>query len=163
MSADDRDRPVRWLGVDLGDKRTGLAVGDVASGLASPAGVIERLGPDDLAAAVARAATEHDAGGVVVGLPLNMDGSEGPRAKLARAFGGRLTARGVAVVELFDERLTSADADWAMAGSGLTHKQKKARRDALAAAALLRDFLAHERRADRPDAEQSTDQEVSQE
>jgi putative Holliday junction resolvase len=75
-----------------------------------------------------------------------MDGTEGPRAKSARAFADRLQATTARVVHTFDERLTSAAADdvfteRARAGVRLTHGQKKARRDALAAAALLRSFL----------------------
>ena len=80
---------------------------------------------------------------MVVVLPLNMDGTEGPQAIKARAFAERLGQRLEGLpVHVFDERLTSAEADELMAQSGLTHKQKKALRDALAAAEILRDFLA---------------------
>jgi putative Holliday junction resolvase len=122
-------------------------VGDEASGIVSPAGVIERPVEQEaaLVAEIERAAKGHDAEALVVGLPLNMDGSEGPRATLARALGERIGAAASLPVHFFDERLTSVDADWAMSQSGLTHKQKKARRDALAAAAILRDFLASRR------------------
>lgn len=143
---------MRVLAIDLGDKRTGLAVGDRASGIVTPAGVLEvpltlRDG-QALLDALARAADEHlppQAGGaptLVVGLPLNMDGSEGPRARLVRAFALRVAERTGRGVDFQDERLTTRDADWAMARSGLTRQQKKSRRDALAAAALLRDYLA---------------------
>jgi putative Holliday junction resolvase len=70
-----------------------------------------------------------------------MDGTEGPRARLTRAFGDSIAEQGGRKVHFHDERLTSAAADWSMAMSGLTHKQKKARRDALAAAAMLQGFL----------------------
>lgn len=70
-----------------------------------------------------------------------MDGSEGQRAKLVRAWADRIAARTGWPVELFDERLTSSAADAKMARSGLTHKQKKERRDAIAAAAILQGFL----------------------
>jgi putative Holliday junction resolvase len=79
---------------------------------------------------------------LVVGLPMNMDGTEGKAAAKARAFGAALAQRTGRAVQFQDERLTSADADWSMARSGMTHKEKKQRRDALAAAAILRDFLA---------------------
>ena len=78
---------------------------------------------------------------LVLGLPMNMDGTEGKAATKARAFGAALTQRTGRAVHFQDERLTSADADWSMARSGMTHKEKKQRRDALAAAAILRDFL----------------------
>ena len=80
---------------------------------------------------------------IVLGLPLNMDGTEGPQAKLAREFGEQLHKRCGLEVHYHDERLTSFAADQQMAGSGRTHKQKKRLRDALAAAEILRDFLAH--------------------
>ena len=73
---------------------------------------------------------------------LNMDGTEGPRSKSVRAFAERLRDRTGRVVHLADERLSTADADWSLARSGLTHKQKKQRRDAVAAAGILGEFLA---------------------
>ncbi|MBL8764448.1 MAG: Holliday junction resolvase RuvX [Phycisphaerae bacterium] len=137
---------MRYLAVDLGDARTGLALGDDATRIVSPRGVLEipiaRAAGNALLDAVRRAFVESGAGGIVMGLPLNMDGSEGPRAKGVRAFASRLAERCPVPIELHDERLTTAAADWAMARSGLTHGQKKTRRDALAAAELLRDFLS---------------------
>jgi len=140
-------RARRWLALDLGDKRTGVAVGDEESRIASPVDVIELpmaegARGEALLRAVALAAREHAADGIVVGLPLNMDdASEGPQAKKVRAFGARIEAVSGLAVRYQDERLTSAQADWRMAQSGLTHKQKKSRRDALAAAAVLEEFL----------------------
>lgn len=84
---------------------------------------------------------KREQGELVMGLPLNMDGTEGKRAKIVRSFGDRLALRTGRTVHMQDERLTSAEANWQMAGSGMTHKQKKEKRDALAAAAILRDFL----------------------
>ncbi|MDX2148963.1 MAG: Holliday junction resolvase RuvX [Planctomycetota bacterium] len=140
---------MRFLAIDLGDKRTGLAVADdrASPDLAAPLDVLEiplaRRDGVELIEALARAA--HDQLGaqdaIVLGLPLNMDGSEGPRAKNARAFAARLESRVKRTVFLFDERLTSVQAEWSLARSGFTHDQKKRRRDAIAAAALLRAFL----------------------
>lgn len=144
---------MRYLCVDLGDKRTGLAVGDRETGTVLPLDVVEvpirqREG-DALVEAIQKAVAEQFSPyaqvELVFGLPLNMqDGTEGPRAKLVRAFAERLGAKlqPRRVVHFQDERLSSVEADWQMAQSGLTHKQKKERRDALAAAAILRDFLA---------------------
>lgn len=179
---------MRYLGVDLGDKRTGLAVGDDVTGLVSPAETLGvPIGVDDgeallraivaaadrlLGAAPAggrgRVVSEDEVdeiaggseqrrahgwgsvvggvGGIVVGLPLNMDDSEGPRARLVRGFAERLASASGRSVYVFDERLTSHAADAAMSRSGLTHKQKKARRDAIAAAAILNDFLVNRKR-----------------
>lgn len=134
----------RYLAVDLGDKRTGLAVGESGLGVVTPIEVIEipAARREDLLAAIARAALAHKPDALVIGIPLNMDGTSGPAAVKAREFGSALAAALSLPVHEQDERLTSADADWAMAGSGLTHKKKKARRDALAAAAILRDYLS---------------------
>lgn len=138
---------MRYLAIDLGDKRTGLALGDAVMKIASPAGVIEipidRREGEDLLDAIASACDEHlgPGGELVMGLPLNMDGSEGPRSKLVRAFAARVSERSGRAVHLQDERRTSLRADERMAQSGLTHGQKKARRDAIAAAGFLQDFL----------------------
>lgn len=97
---------------------------------------------DRLLDGIARAADEHGPDAVVVGLPLNMDGTEGPRTKLVRAFAARIGDRLGLPVEFEDERLSSASADWSMARTGLTRGQKKSRRDSMAAAAILRTFFA---------------------
>jgi putative Holliday junction resolvase len=140
---------VRYLCIDLGDKRTGLAVGDAQTRLVSALSVLESpiavRGGEGLLDALARAVDEQlgtGAGELVVGLPLNMDDTEGPRSKSVRAFAARLGERVGRVVHFQDERLTSAAADWSMARSGMTRGEKKQKRDALAAAEILRDFLA---------------------
>lgn len=137
---------MRYLCIDLGDKRTGLALGDTVTGLVSPGGVIEvprsRADGAELLSALAHAAAESGAAALVVGLPMNMDGTEGPRAKIVRAVAAQLGTRTGLPVHFQDERLTTAAADWQMARTGLTRGQKKQRRDALAAAEILRDFLA---------------------
>jgi len=132
---------MRYLAIDLGGKRTGLAVGDDASGMVSPIGVIEAKQPAHRMEQIAIAIAEHQPEALVVGLPLNMDDSEGPAAKAARQAAAELEARFKLPVHLVDERLTSFAADEQMRGSGLTRGRKKSLRDALAAAAILRDFL----------------------
>jgi len=149
---------VRYLAIDLGDKRTGLAIGYSVLRLPAPVAVLEvamdEAAGDALLRAVAAAALEHlgppngSPGELVIGLPINMDGTEGPGAKKARAFAARIGEATGRRAHLFDERLTSAEADWTMARSGLTRKQKKRRRDALAAAAMLASFFASMERAD---------------
>jgi len=151
---------MRYLAIDLGEKRTGLAAGDSETRIVSPLTVLDvsmsvangqlllegiareveaHLGP---ARAAGTAGARLDSPGeLVIGLPLNMDGTEGPQAKRIRAFAERVAHRTGRLVHLQDERLTSADADWSMARSGMTHQQKKEKRDALAAAAILREFL----------------------
>lgn len=143
---------MRYLCIDLGDKRTGLAISDSITRIVSPLDVLEvpiadRNGDALLEALLAAILTNFSPAApleIIFGLPLNMtDASEGPRAKLVRSFAARLESRLTPrrEVRFHDERLSSVAADWQMAQSGLTHKQKKTRRDALAAAAILTDYL----------------------
>ncbi|TVQ63154.1 MAG: Holliday junction resolvase RuvX [Phycisphaerales bacterium] len=138
---------LRYLAIDLGDRRTGFAVGDDVTGLVQPAGAtetpIEHAGGMSLEREIERAIEEYLNRGdeLVFGLPINMDGSEGVRAKRVRAMADRVASRTGRRVHFQDERLTTADADWQMARTGMTHGQKKTRRDAIAAATILRDFL----------------------
>ncbi len=146
---------MRYMAVDLGDKRTGIAVGDHITGIVTPIEVLQVAVSDDggerLLAAIEAASVEHlgarpvgkggPRGEIIVGLPLNMDGTEGAGAKKAREFGARIAARTGRDVRFMDERLSSAAAEWQLNGSGLTRGQKKDKRDALAAAAILREFL----------------------
>ena len=129
-----------WLGIDHGTKRIGIAVGAVPPGIASPAEAVaaepEHLALDRIAA-VAR---EHEAVGIVVGHPLNMDGTAGPQARLAEEFASRIALATGLDVRLWDERLSSFSADRSLAGR-LTRSKRKARQDALAAAAMLQDFF----------------------
>ena len=133
---------MRYLAIDLGERRTGLAAGDDETGLVTPLGVLEVPAGPALLEALGAAIAEHDPDALVVGLPLNMDGTEGPAAKNARALGAALQARSGRPVHYQDERLTSFDAEGQLAGSGRTHRQKKKIRDALAAARILEDYLA---------------------
>jgi putative Holliday junction resolvase len=155
MSARSADLPfaVRVVAIDLGDARTGIAVGDRVTGIASPAGLVEipiqREGGEALLRGIVGQVRglvggTGGEGEVVVGLPLNMDGTEGPRAKAVRLFAARIAAALGCEVVLVDERRTTMQADERMARSGLTHKQKKMRRDAIAAAAVLGAFLEGE-------------------
>jgi putative Holliday junction resolvase len=146
---------MRYLCIDLGDKRTGLAISDSITRIVSPLDVLEvpiadRQGDallDALLAAILSSFSPVSPFEIIFGLPLNMtDSTEGPRAKLVRDFASRLQSRLASsprppAIRFHDERLSSVAADWQMAQSGLTHKQKKSRRDALAAAAILHDYL----------------------
>ena len=132
---------MRYLSIDLGDRRTGLAVGDDETKIATPAGQIETSDPDQRIRLIERAIKEHRPDAVVVGLPLNMDGTEGPAARKARQVAEQVALRTGLPVHSVDERLTSESADDRLKGSGLTRKARKRRRDALAAAEILKDFL----------------------
>lgn len=132
----------RWIGIDHGSKRIGLAVGGQEDGIATP---LEVLPAEPVQKAVERIialAKDYGVCGLVVGLPINMDDTEGPQAKLARKFAGELSAAANLPVRLWDERLSSFQADEALAGL-LTRKKKKNIQDAVAAAKMLYDFLHH--------------------
>jgi putative holliday junction resolvase len=132
---------MRYLAVDLGAKRTGIAVGDDETRLVSPVEVITVPHGDLLIQAILKSIERQRPGGLVVGLPTNMDGTEAASAMAVRAFGEALGQRSGLPVDFQDERLTSYAADQRMAQSGRTRKQKKELRDALAAAEILRDYL----------------------
>ena len=133
---------MRYLCIDLGDKRTGLALGDDETRIVSPIDdvVAPRLS-DALMNSMIKTIDQQRPHALVVGLPLNMDGTEGAAAKSVREFGTQLAIKSQLPVHYQDERLTSYAADQRLAQSGRTHKQKKELRDALAATEILRDFL----------------------
>lgn len=156
---------MRYMAIDLGDKRTGLALGDAVTRLVSPLETVEvPLAIADgtaLLHALAKAVEDQigvtrtvqgvkhaPKGALVVGLPLNMDGTENPRTRHIRAFAARLGERTGLEVFFQDERLTTDEAHWQMKRSGMTRQQKKERRDALAASNILRDFLEQQARAE---------------
>jgi putative Holliday junction resolvase len=136
---------VRVLGVDPGSKRIGLALSDEEARIAFPHSVVER-GEGGAAHAIARVADVARSEGVthiVVGLPLRLDGTEGPEAKRARAFADALGRATGLPVELVDERMTTALAERALAATGVRGERKKAVVDQAAAAVLLQGHLDH--------------------
>ena len=145
---------MRYLAIDLGDKRTGVAMGDTLTGIVTPLDVINTASDTERFTRLRDLIEWEGPGALVVGWPLNMDGSVGPAAVKCKAFADKLSEATRLPVHLHDERQTSQAADEQMAMSGLTHKQKKARRDAMAAANILRSFfeaLGSEEDANDPD------------
>ena len=132
---------MRDLAVDLGDRRTGLAAGDDVVRLVQPVEVLQVPRGPALLDAIARAVDRHGPDALVVGLPLNMDGTEGGASRSVREFGALIAERTRLPVHYQDERLTSFEADERMARSGRTHREKRELRDALAACAILEGFL----------------------
>jgi putative Holliday junction resolvase len=132
---------MRYLAIDLGDKRTGVACGDDILRIPSPVEVIEASSTEVLIARLEKAAREYGPDALVVGLPLNMDGSEGPRAKAAREIAEACAAKLGIPAHMQDERLTSFAAEQSLNRSGRTRGQKKRIRDALAACELLTDYF----------------------
>jgi len=131
----------RLLGIDLGTKTIGLALSDAGRALASPLVTLKRGKFSADAAQLAALCKMHQIGGVVLGLPLNMDGSAGPRAQATRAYGVNLTrALGLPVL-LSDERLSSFAADESMIEAGVSSAKRATKIDAAAAAVILQDAL----------------------
>lgn len=139
---------MRIFAIDLGDQRTGLALGDDITNIASPAGLIqipiERNDGQALLDEILRQLLANTGGKdteLLIGMPLNMDDTEGPRAKLVRIYAQRIADKANLPIVLVDERRTSIAANARMAQTGLTHKQKKKRRDAIAAATIAQSYL----------------------
>jgi putative Holliday junction resolvase len=132
---------MRVLAVDPGAVRVGLAVTDPEGLIASPLGVIPGW---NAAEAIAKTVEELGVGTVVIGLPLNMDGSEGPSAVKARELAEAVATCGVPV-EFCDERLTSVTAERVLIESGLRRRRRREVQDAVAATVLLEAYLARKR------------------
>lgn len=131
----------RLLGLDLGRRRIGVALSDPLGILASPIGLIEVFEPSGGQEEVCALVEEHAVRGVVVGLPLLLDGNEGKEAHHVRAWVERLRQRLSIPVELWDERLTSAAAERALLESGMRRERRRQHRDAVAAALILQSYL----------------------
>ena len=143
----------RWIGVDYGCRRIGLAWADPGGAIASPAGAISGSGnASDDAARILKWAAEHEADGIVVGLPLNMDGTDSRQTKLSRTLADELRRQGTLTVELWDERLSSFQADQHLDLAQVRPARRQALRDALAAQVILQTFL-DARRHDAPPAD----------
>ena len=131
------------LGVDLGERRIGLALSDPSGTLASPLRTIEVTGdPARDRLAVLTAAREAEAQVIVVGLPRSLSGREGPAARRARVEASALAeVAGEIKVELHDERFTTREADRALADAGKRRRERRAHVDAAAAAIILQSYL----------------------
>jgi len=119
----------------------GLAVSDPLEITANPLAVLDRRSDGEVIAAVARIVEEEGVEDVVVGLPVNMDGSHGPAAVGAEAFAAKLAARLGVPVHTHDERLTSEEAQERMIGAGMSRKRRRRSVDRIAAAVILESYL----------------------
>lgn len=131
---------MRVMAIDYGDARTGIAVSDPLGMLAGETFVIAQWDPEKLADQLAQAARDRGAETLVLGLPRNMDGTEGPRAEKSRALKALLEQRGMTVV-LWDERRTTVDAHRILRENGKKEKKHRATVDAVAAALILEGYL----------------------
>ena len=134
-------RGQRLIGLDLGTKTIGVALSDVEFRIATAKETIKRLKFRDDAARLAKLAADFQVAALVIGLPLNMDGSEGPRAQATRAFVRNLASVLPLPVVLWDERLSTAAAERAMIEADLSRAKRGAVIDAAAAAYILQGAL----------------------
>jgi len=132
---------VRYLGLDVGDVRIGMALSDETETLASGLPTFKRVGPRKDAQQVAALVREHAVGELVVGLPLRLDGSRGPQAEKVTAFVERLRRVLRIPVGMRDERLTSVEASERLAEAGVRGRARKARLDQAAACLVLQELL----------------------
>lgn len=130
----------RALGVDLGTRRIGIAISDAKGKVATPYMTLQRTSDDQDARAIAEMASAEGASLVVVGLPLSLDGSKGDAAAMAEAFAATLRTMG-ARVSLFDERLTTVEAEKKLKGRGMRGRERRAVIDKVAAQVLLQAYL----------------------
>jgi putative holliday junction resolvase len=129
----------KWLGIDFGSKYIGVAVGDES--ISVPLKTLDAQPDDALLKSLAKLAADELATGFVVGLPINMNGSEGKAARLCRDFAKRLADASKLPVEFGDERLSSWDAEGMLIEAGLKPSERKQRVHALAAKLILEAFF----------------------
>jgi len=129
----------RILGIDLGDKRIGLALSDPTARLVVDSWVVQRGGQD--LDSLARLCQERGVDRIVVGLPRSLDGSLGPQARLTLDFVARLARHSGLPVDTWDERLSTTAAERALIQGGVRRGQRRQLRDAVAAALLLQSYL----------------------
>ena len=132
---------VRVLGLDLGDKTIGMATSDATLYIATPRYTIERSKFQADAKALLEFASKEDIGLIVLGLPLNMDGSEGPRCQSTRAFARNLAKLTQLPIIYWDERLSTAAVQRTMLEADLSRAKRDKHVDKLAAAFILQGLL----------------------
>lgn len=132
---------MRALGIDFGVKRHGLAISDWLGYTAQPAGMVERQGTDLGLDPIAKVIEEREVERIVVGLPFHMDGRPGDHHDDVLAFVAALEERFGLPVETVDERLTTVQAERALADAGLSRKKRKAKVDQMAAQLILQGWL----------------------
>jgi putative Holliday junction resolvase len=130
---------MRYLAIDYGTKSTGLAICDPSETVVSPLAVLAN--GKGLVAKIIEIIKNENVGVLVLGLPLNMDGTAGEQAKIVRAFADKLKKMVTVPIYFQDERLSTFAAQEKLKGSDLTRKKKRKRLDAVAAAEILQAFL----------------------
>lgn len=136
----------RIMGIDYGDARTGVAVSDLLCSIVGTTWVVPSRNTEKAVADIVTLAKENDVGKIVVGLPKNMDGTEGPRAQLCRQFAQTLRQATGLEVDMWDERRTTVEAHNILSQHNYHGKKRKNTVDAVAASLILEGYLAYLRR-----------------
>ena len=131
----------RLIGIDAGTKTLGLALSDVTRTIASPLVVLRRKRFKEDAAELLRLADEHGVSGFVLGLPTNLDGTTGPRVQATRAFAKNLNALTPLPILLWDERLSTAEAERTLIAADTSRKRRAEVIDKIAATIILQGAL----------------------
>ena len=132
----------RIMGIDYGDARTGVALSDLLCSLVGSTTVIPSRNREKAIIDIVRLAKENDVAEIVVGLPRNMDGTEGPRAELCREFGALLGEASGLPIRMWDERRTTVEAHNILSEHNYHGQKRKNTVDAVAASLILEGYLA---------------------
>ena len=135
----------KYLGVDYGDKRTGLAECDISGMLASGICTISEGGMKNTAVRVAKEAEKRACKKIIIGLPKNMDGTEGERTQVIRAFAELLSKETDTPIDFYDERMTTMVAYRFLGETGTYGKKRKEAVDTLSAEIILQNYIDRER------------------
>ena len=131
----------RIMGIDYGDARTGVALSDLLCSIVGSTTVVPSRNRQKAMVDIVRIAKEQDVGTIVVGLPRNMDGSEGPRAELCREFGALLQEASGLEIHFWDERRTTVEAHNILSQHNYHGQKRKNTVDAVAASLILEGYL----------------------
>ena len=134
------------MGIDFGDARTGVAISDLLCSIVGSTYVVPSRVVDKAIADIVRLAKENQVGEIVVGLPKNMDGTEGARAQLCREFADKLKEATGLPVAMWDERRTTVEAHNILSQHNYHGKKRKNTVDAVAASLILEGYLAFKKR-----------------
>ena len=133
---------MRIMGIDYGDARTGIAVSDLLCTIVGTTTVIHSRNMDKTVEEVCKIVSQSDIGQIVIGLPKNMDGTEGTRAELCKVFAAKVEQATGKPVAMFDERRTTVEAHNILSAHNYHGKKRKNTVDAVAAALILEGYLA---------------------
>ena len=137
---------MKIMGIDYGDARTGIAISDLLCTIVGSTTVIHSRRADKTLVEICRLVKENQIGEIVMGLPKNMDGSEGPRAQLCREFARQVEEATGLAVKLWDERRTTVEAHNILSQHNYHGQKRKDTVDAVAASLILEGYLAFRRR-----------------